>query len=90
MARDIPALAEYAKPFTTEGTEDTEKRKTLPLMNADDTDQSRVLPRIDAEERRSESLDALRFPAIRIQGCAEAQSGQTSAKMGSLGWDREG
>ena len=49
--RDIPGLAEYAKLFTTEGTEGAEENKTLPLMNADDTDQRRELPRMDADER---------------------------------------
>jgi hypothetical protein len=38
------------RPFTTEGTEDTEESKTLPLMNADDTDRKST-PRMDADER---------------------------------------
>ena len=36
FTRDIPGLAEYAKPFTMEGTEDTGWQKSLPRIDADE------------------------------------------------------
>ena len=36
FTRDIPGLAEYAKLFTTEGTEDTEWQESLPRTNTDE------------------------------------------------------
>ena len=45
---------QHQKRFTTEGTEDTEKGKTLPLMNADNTDKENGLPRIHADGRKLE------------------------------------
>jgi hypothetical protein len=40
FTRDIPGLVEYAKLFTTEGTEDTEWKGSLPQMGADGADRS--------------------------------------------------
>jgi len=45
------AISENQKLFTTEGTEDTEENKTLPLMNADDTDKEEHLPGMNAQGR---------------------------------------
>ena len=79
FTRDIPGLAEYAKLFTTEGTEE---KKTLPLMNADDTDQRRELPRMDADERGLESLHEHGLPTMRVGPLAQRDLGQSHAKMG--------
>jgi hypothetical protein len=81
FTRDIPGLAKYAKPFTAEGTKDTEKDKTLPLMNADDTDQRRGLPRMDADDRGLESLHGQGLTAMQVGPLAQRDMGQTHAKM---------
>src|ERR1041385_3894868 len=68
FTRDIPGLAEYAKPFNSE------KDKTSPLMNADDTDQRRESPQIDADEHG--------LTTMRMGPLAQCDPGQTYAKMG--------
>ncbi len=68
FTRDIPGLAEYAKPFTTEGTEDTEWQESL--------------PRIDADERGSKPLDERGLMTMRMGPLAQRDLGQTHAKMG--------
>ncbi len=82
FTRDIPGLAEYAKLFTTEGTEDTERQESLPRMDADDTDQRRELPRMDADERGLEPLHEHGLPAMRVGPLAQRDLGQSHAKMG--------
>jgi hypothetical protein len=68
FTRDIPGLAEYAKPFNAE------KDKTSPLMNADDTDQRKELPRMDADERD--------LTTMQVGPLAQRDLGQTYANMG--------
>jgi len=79
FTRDIPGLAEYAKPFTTENAE---KDKTLPLMNADDTDQRRELPRMGAVDRGLESLHEHGLTAMQVGSLTQRDPSQMHAKMG--------
>jgi hypothetical protein len=68
FTRDIPGLAQYAKPFTTEGTEDTERQESL--------------PRIDADERGSKPIDEPGLTTMRMGPLTQRDVGQTYAKMG--------
>lgn len=68
FTRDIPGLAEYAKPFSTEGTVGTEWQESL--------------PRIDADERGSKPLDEHGLTTMRMGPLAQRDLGQTHAKMG--------
>jgi len=68
FTRDIPGLAEYAKLFTTEGTEDTELQESL--------------PRMDADERGLGPLHEHGLPTMRVGPLAQRDLGQSHAKMG--------
>ncbi|HEY2169798.1 MAG TPA: hypothetical protein VGJ30_09250 [Candidatus Angelobacter sp.] len=68
FTRDIPGLAEYAKPFTTEGTEDTEWQENS--------------PGIDADERGSGRDDVARMVMKPILTRDLEPLGQSHAKMG--------
>jgi hypothetical protein len=81
FTRDIPGLAEFARPLTTE---DAEKDKTLPLINADDTDQRRELPRMDADDRGLGGNDVAQMvrKPIMTRDLGLPTTGQTYANMG--------
>ena len=68
FTRDIPGLAQYAKLFTTEGTEDTEWQESLPRINTD--------------ERGSEPLHDNGLTTMRVGPLAQRDLGQSHAKMG--------
>jgi hypothetical protein len=68
FTRDIPGLAEYAKLFTTEGTENTEWQESLPRINTD--------------ERGAEPLHEHGLPTMRVGPLAQRDLGQMHAKMG--------
>jgi hypothetical protein len=68
FTRDIPGLAEYAKLFTTEGTEDTERQESL--------------PRMDADERGPGKNDGARMVMNPILTRDLEPLGQSHAKMG--------
>ena len=68
FTRDIPGLAEYTKPFSTESTVGTEWQESL--------------PRIDADERGSKPLDEHGLATMRMGPLAQRDLGQTHAKMG--------
>ena len=82
FTRNIPGLAEYSKPFTTEGTEDAEWQEGLPRIHGK-PGQAVADPRqAGTGERVLEPLDAPRFAAMQAGQGAEARHGQSHAEMG--------
>jgi hypothetical protein len=77
FTRDIPGLTEYQNPLTTEGTEDTEKGKALPLMNADERGSNRF--RMETEEAYEASF---RMKIAQTRAAVPHEHGQMHAKMG--------